>query len=185
MPSSSSLSGSRQSARREPPCDRCIRPAALANVLFCNVGTEVHGRRVVPAEKGLIRCDLFLNPLDGTRSNLLVNGFHALLGKRARVRNLLFADPAPSWILGSIVRIGGEAVKHTSWSEFFLETRIFWIVRQFRLFFGVQVVEIAKEFVKTVYRRQVFISITQVVLAKLTGGITEWLKQFRMAGSSA
>ena len=59
-----------------------------------------------------------------------------------------------------------------------LERRILGIVGQFRLFFGVQVIEIAEEFVESVHGRQVFIPIAEMVFAELTGGIAERLEQF-------
>jgi hypothetical protein len=40
---------------------------------------------------------------------------------------------------------------------------IFRVIRVFRLFFGIQVIEIAKEFIETVRGRQEFIAIAKVV----------------------
>jgi hypothetical protein len=53
-----------------------------------------------------------------------------------------------------------------------------WIVGQFRFFLGVQVIEVAEEFVEPVHGRQVFIPIAEMVLAELTGGVAERLEQF-------
>ena len=52
------------------------------------------------------------------------------------------------------------------------------IVRQFRFFLGVEVIEIAEEFVEPVHGRQIFVAIAQMVLAELTGGVAERLRQF-------
>ena len=40
------------------------------------------------------------------------------------------------------------------------------------LFFGVEVVEIAEELIETVHRRQMLVTIAEMVLAELTGAIT-------------
>ena len=53
----------------------------------------------------------------------------------------------------------------------------FGIVRQFRLFLGVQVVEVAVEFVEAVHRRQELVAVAEMVLAELAGGIAERLEQ--------
>ena len=60
-------------------------------------------------------------------------------------------------------------------AEYLLELRILGIVRQFRFFFRVQVIEIAEEFVETVHGRQVFIPIAEMVLAELPGGVAQRL----------
>ena len=52
------------------------------------------------------------------------------------------------------------------------------IVGQFRFFFGVQVIEIAKEFVESVHGRQVLVAIAEMVLAELAGGVAERLEHF-------
>src|ERR1700679_3065761 len=52
------------------------------------------------------------------------------------------------------------------------------VVGQFRFFFGVQVIEIAKELVETVYGRQVLVSIAEMVLPELASGIAERLEHF-------
>ena len=59
-----------------------------------------------------------------------------------------------------------------------LELRILGIVGKLRLFFGVQVIEIAEELVEAVHRRQEFVLVAEVVLAELTGGIAERLEHF-------
>ena len=45
------------------------------------------------------------------------------------------------------------------------------IIRQFRLFLGVQVIEIAVKLVEAVHRRQIFVAVAEVVLAYLRGCI--------------
>ncbi|MNE72714.1 hypothetical protein D3C80_1686790 [compost metagenome] len=51
------------------------------------------------------------------------------------------------------------------------EFRVFRVVVGFRLFLGVHVVEVAEELVETMVGRQMPVAITQVILAKLAGGI--------------
>src|SRR5260370_17179418 len=58
------------------------------------------------------------------------------------------------------------------------ECRIRWIVGEFRFLFRIQVIEVAEELVESVHGRQELIAIAEMVLAKLTGGVTERLEQF-------
>jgi hypothetical protein len=64
-------------------------------------------------------------------------------------------------------------VQHTSRSELFQECRILWIIGEFRLFFRVEVIEIAEELIESVDGRQEFIPIAEMVLAELAGRIAE------------
>ena len=59
----------------------------------------------------------------------------------------------------------------------FLNFGSFGIVGQFRLFLGIQVIEIAEEFVEAMHGRQEFVAVAQVVLAELAGGVAERLEQ--------
>ena len=56
---------------------------------------------------------------------------------------------------------------------------LFRVVRQFRLFLGVEVIEVAVELVEAVYGGQELVAVAQVVLAELPGRIAERLEQFR------
>ena len=56
-------------------------------------------------------------------------------------------------------------------AKFFSETRIRRIVFILRLVFGVEVIQIAKEFIETVVGRQMFIEIAEMILAELAGDI--------------
>ena len=69
-------------------------------------------------------------------------------------------------------------MEHAARSKLLLEFRILGIVRQFRLFLGVEVIEIAEELVEPVHGRQIFVAIAEVVLAELTGGVAERLQHF-------
>ena len=59
------------------------------------------------------------------------------------------------------------------------EFRILRIVFVFWFVFGIQVVQVAKELVETVIGGQMFVEITQMILAELAGHIAHWLEQFR------
>ena len=48
------------------------------------------------------------------------------------------------------------------------------VVRQFRLFFRVQVVQIAVKLVEPVHGRQIFVAVAEVVLAELRRRVTQW-----------
>ena len=54
----------------------------------------------------------------------------------------------------------------------------FGIIRQFRLFLGVEVIEIAVELVEAVDGRQNLVLVAKVVLAELAGGVALRLEQF-------
>ena len=54
---------------------------------------------------------------------------------------------------------------------FFLELGILRIEIAFRLFLGIQVIEVAEEFVEAVIGRQMLVVVTEMVLAKLAGGV--------------
>ena len=140
--------------------------AALAEILFRDVGAKMHRRGIVPEEEGLIRLGLLFHPCDRAIGDLLVDGFHALLGERTGVR-----DRLPALAVG-------QAMQHAAGTELLLERRIPGIVRQFRLFLRVEVIEIAEEFVETMHGRQELVAVAQMVLAELAGGVAQRLEQF-------
>src|SRR3954466_14628099 len=140
--------------------------SALAEVLFCDMGPKVHSRRVIPKEKRLLLLCLLLHPSQGPIGDLFVDGFHAFLGQRAGIN-----DGLPALAVG-------KTVKHTAGSELLPEFRVFGIVGQLGLFLGVEVIEIAKEFIEAMHSWQEFIPVPQMVLAELAGGVAEWLGEF-------
>ena len=89
----------------------------------------------------------------------------------------LLADLAEARIDRRVVRVRGLAVHHAARAELRAERRVLRIVRQFRLFLGVQVIEIAVELVEAVHGRQEFVAVAEVVLAELAGRIAERLEQ--------
>ncbi|MNP64272.1 hypothetical protein D3C76_1597550 [compost metagenome] len=63
-------------------------------------------------------------------------------------------------------------MNHAPWRAGFDEVRVvLGPVRTLRLFFGVEVIQVAEELIETVVGRQVLVAVTEVVLAELAGGI--------------
>src|SRR6266853_5791360 len=95
---------------------------------------EVHGRRVVPKEKWLLCLDLLLHPADSACRDLLVDGFHALLGQWPGVLNCLLAYSAPAGISRCVILISRQAVQHASGSKLLQKGRVLGLVGEFRFF---------------------------------------------------
>ena len=127
----------------------------LSTDLVGDVCAEVHARGVEPDKKRLVSicgvCDEALCFGD----DLVVDGLHPLLGERARVLDapicVAVNDPARSESLAEV-------------REVFLRR----IVGIFGFFLCVQVVQIAKEFIKAVVGRQELVAVPEVVLAELS-----------------
>ncbi|MNQ82522.1 hypothetical protein D3C85_975740 [compost metagenome] len=130
--------------------------AALALHRLAHVGEQVHAGGVHPDEERLVRLGLFLDERLRGGGGFVVDGFHALGVQRAGVFDLAI----------------GEAVDHAA-RRVGLDERgvVLGPVRTLGFFFGVEVIQVAEEFVESVVGRQVFIFVAQVVLAKLTGGV--------------
>ena len=96
------------------------------------------------------------------------------LGERAGVLDLLLADLAPARLDGRIVRVGRPGMHDAARPERLLEVReilLVGIVVRFRLFLGVEVVEVAVKLVEAVVGRQHRVQIAEMVLAELAGRI--------------
>jgi len=135
--------------------------SGLAQALRLHMGTEVHVSEVHPGEERLTGLVLLLDERCRPGGHVVIDGLHALLGERAGVLD----TPV------------GPAVDHTLRSELLPELGILRIVRQLRLLFGVQVIEVAVELVEAVHGRQHLGPVAQVVLSKLTRGIAVRLEQ--------
>ena len=151
--------------------------AALTNILFGDVAPYVHGRRVVPEEERLICLGLLFHPLQGFCGDFLVDGLHALLGKRTGIYDRLLSDSSKASVRGGVVNISRFAMQDAARPEHRLKLRVFRIIGKFRLLLGVEVVQIAEEFIEPVNGRQKLVAIAQVVLAKLARGIALGLEQ--------
>src|SRR5580704_7970785 len=133
----------------------------------------------MPDEEWLARLDGAIDIVQGCGQKLVIGGFHTLLCKRAGVFAHLLAPGSEAGIGGrGIIRRGGFALEDATWSELRPEAGVLGVVDILRLFFRIQVIEVAKELVETVYRGQEFIAIAKMVLAILEGHVTERLQQF-------
>src|SRR5262249_23763759 len=107
----------------------------------------------------------------------LVDCLHSLQVQRPGVLDFLLADFSELRVYRGIVSRSGPAVKDTARTVFLFEFRILRVITVLWLLFGVEVVEIAEEFVEPVNSRQELIAIAQMVLTKLTADIPLRLKQ--------
>src|SRR5688500_14775802 len=74
-------------------------------------------------------------------------------------------------------------MQNTARLEKLLERRmVSRIVNLFRLLFGIEVIEVAVEFVETVKGWQIFVTVPQMVFANLGGHVTLWLEQLGQRG---
>ena len=151
---------------------------ALADIFFRNVRSEMHGGRVVPEEERLVGFGLFLHPRQRALGDLFVHRLHALLRQRTRIFNRLLADAPPARVDGRIVCVGRLAMEHAARPKHFLKLGVLRVVGQFRLFFGIEMVEIAEEFIEAVHRRQKLVAVAEVVLPELAGGVALRFEQF-------
>ena len=94
---------------------------SLADARRFGVGAEVHVGVARPQEKRLLGLDLALDEILGADLDVVVDGFHPLLGQGAGV-----LDPAV-----------GKGVEHAPGAVLFLELGVFRIIGQFRLFLGI------------------------------------------------
>ena len=137
----------------------------------------MHACTVEPAEERLAGGLLSFHEVDGCGRGLVVDGFHPLLGQRPGIFDGLLADLAEAWIDRGIVAISRLAFQDAARTELGKVAWVLWIVRQFRLFLGIEVVEIAEELIEAIHRGQRRVSITDMVLAELPGGVAKVLEQ--------
>ena len=139
---------------------------ALAFVLLGAVGSEMHGRCVVPKKEWLVGFVRLVDEPQRLFRDFVVDGFHALFRQRPGILDFLAALAV------------GPAVEHTSRPELLLELRVLWIIGVFGLLFRIQVIEIAEELVEAMHRRQELILVAEMVFSELTRGVTERLEKF-------
>src|SRR5262245_53069173 len=121
-------------------------------------------------------------PLDevlGGRDELVVAGFHPFASERTGVFDLLLPDTSPSRLFGVVFLVRRVAAQHTAWTKAFLELRILRVIRILGIFFGIEVIQIAEKFVEAMNGRQEPVHVSEMILSELTGGIAEWLEEFR------
>ena len=140
------------------PTDDFVR---LGAHLILHVGPEMHPRAVPPDEPLHAFFVLALDEVDGGGNCFVIHGFHALFGQRAGVFD---------WPVGA-------GFDHPTRAERLAEFRVLRVIFVLGLFFGVQVIQIAKKLIKPVVCRQHLIPVAQVVFTKLTSGIALGLQQ--------
>src|SRR5262249_12893398 len=79
--------------------------------------------------------------------------------------------------LSRIIHVGRHAFQNTTWPKGGQKGRILRIVFVLRLLLGLEVIEVAEEFVEAMDRRYEFVAVAEMVLAELTGGVAERLQQ--------
>ena len=134
-----------------------------------DVGAEMHASPAPPEKEGLFSFVLPVNEVNGCIGGLIVNSFHALFRQRTRIFDFAI----------------GIGMNDTAWAEFFSEIRILLgvrIVRQFRLFLRIEVIEVPEEFVEPMIGRQMLILITKMIFAKLSCGISHEFQHFSDGG---
>src|SRR5579871_399110 len=103
---------------------------------------QMHMSKVHPAEKWRFCFGLFCNPFLCGGCELVVAGLHSFFCKRAGIFNLLLAYAPPARLYGRVILVCSKAMQHATRPKILAEV---WevlgagIVRQLRLFFGIEV----------------------------------------------
>jgi hypothetical protein len=111
----------------------------------------MHVGKVHPDKERRVGLAVALDEINGFIGDLVVDRFHPLARQRTRILDLLFADTAEARVFGGVVLGGGEAVQDAARTEGLVELREFFlgrVVRVFRIFLGVQVIEVAEELIE-------------------------------------
>src|SRR5262247_2596657 len=129
------------------------------------VSAKMHMRGVHPQKKWFARLVLALDEVDRSRLEFIVYRLHSLLGERSSVFDFLSAV----WIC--------PAMQDTARTILLSETReilLGRIVAQLRFFFRVKVIEVSKELIEAMHRREMFVAVAKMVFAELPCGVAEW-----------
>ena len=89
----------------------------------------------------------------------------------------LFPNFAEAWVFGGVVLVDGLAIEYSARTPLGFEGGVCRVIGEFRLFFGIEVIEVAEEFVEAVRCRERLVAVAYVILAELGCGITEAAKQ--------
>lgn len=138
---------------------------------------DMHSGRIEPAEERLSGLRILINEIHRGAQEFPIDRLHASFVERSGVLNFLLAYPAKARVFGRVIRVA-RASKHAARTEFGAELRVFRVVGVFRLLFGIEVIEIAEEFITSVHGRQEFIAVAKMILAELTGSVAVRLEQF-------
>ena len=93
----------------------------LAEDLLRRMHPEVHPGGVEPDEEGFVVIVGALDEILGCGHKLGITCFHAFLGQRAGVFDLLFAHTAPARMLGGIVLVGSPGMHHPTRAKHLFE----------------------------------------------------------------
>src|SRR5215510_43195 len=133
----------------------------------------MHVRGVEPHEERCTRRVLALNKVDRRRKEFVIDGLHAFFGQWSGV-----LDPLCAVRVGPAVQDATRAVVLAEIRKVLLRR----IIAQLRFLLGVQVIEVAKEFVEAMLCRQMLVPVAEVILAELASGIAEGFEQFGNGG---
>ncbi len=144
--------------------------------LRLEVREYVHACGIEPDKEGLVGLVCTLDEILGRGQDLLINRFHALGRQWTGIFAFLLAPGTKTFVLSGILGCGRFAFKHPSRRNLVSHSAR-GVIGQLGFFLDIQVVEVAKELVKTVHRGHELIAVTQVVLAELPGHIAEGLDE--------
>src|ERR1035438_7210967 len=139
----------------------------------------MHARRAVPEKEWLSAFHGFVHEVERDLEQVFFNRLHTLASERTGVFALLF-PPRPETRIGRcrVIRCQSNATEYPAGSELLVKGGILRVVRIFRLFLGVEVIKVSVKFIEAVDGWQKFVSVAEVVLANLSGGVSERLEQF-------
>src|SRR5215469_3715071 len=113
---------------------------------------DVHASRIKITEERFTCLVLAVHEIERCGQEFFVNRFHPLFGQWTGILNLA-------------VSVG---MNDPTRPKTLLEFGIFWVVGILRLFFGIEVVEVTKELVKTMVTGEKLVFVAQMIFAKLT-----------------
>ena len=143
----------------------------------------MHTRGVVPEHEGLPALARTIHEVHRTRHQIVLNRRHAFAVERTAVPDGLLADAAEPGVHGGVIFVGRFTFKYPAWSEQRLELlTALRIVVLLGLFLGIEVIEVSVEIVETVNGRQILVTVAEVVLARLTGHVSQRLEQISDGG---
>src|SRR6185436_3381637 len=97
------------------------------------------------------------------------------LRQRPGILDLLLADLAEARILSLIILVRCLAFEDAARAPTLSERRVFRIIGQLGLFFGIEVIEVAEELVEAIDGWQRIVTVADVVLSKLPRRISQAL----------
>ena len=150
-----------------------------ALALGLEVRVEMHARGGDPGEPGFPGRMVLLDELGAAVEELLVGRLHAFLGQRPGVDAILLAHRAEARVGLATVGIGRNAIEQAARAELRAEGRILRIIGVFRLFLGVEVIEVAVELVEAVHGGQEIVAVAEMVLAELAARVPVVLEEIR------